>query len=85
MKTFIQPRLRKPAGIVAAGTVFVVAWAIHGGSRWWLWAALFGIMAAARAIPSGLRSRGLMNVIMCLPPHRGRTSCRPSGRRTVRL
>lgn len=49
MRTFIQPRLRKPAGIVLAGAVFVAAWAIHGGPRWWLWAALFGIVAAGRA------------------------------------
>src|SRR6266516_1484488 len=39
----------------------------------------------ARAMPTGLRSRGRMNLIMYPPPHRlGRTSCRPSGRRTAR-
>jgi hypothetical protein len=38
-----------------------------------------------RAMPTGLRSRGRMNLIMCQPPRRlGRTSCRRSCRRTAR-
>ena len=36
MMTFIPPRLRKPLGIVLAGTVFAAAWALRGGHAWQL-------------------------------------------------
>src|SRR5215469_1228703 len=36
MMAFIRPRLRKPLGIVLAGTVFAAAWALRGGDAWQL-------------------------------------------------
>jgi hypothetical protein len=36
MMTFIRPRLRKPLRNALAGTVFAAAWALRGGSTWWL-------------------------------------------------
>ena len=36
MMTFIRPRLRKPVRNALAGTVFAAAWALRGGSTWWL-------------------------------------------------
>jgi hypothetical protein len=32
MLRFIEPRLRKPAGIALFGTAYAVAWLVHGGS-----------------------------------------------------
>jgi hypothetical protein len=49
MRSFIGPRLRKPAWIISAGTVFAAAWVIRGGRYWWLWVTLIAIAAAARA------------------------------------
>jgi hypothetical protein len=40
MMTLIRPRLRKPLGIAAAGTVFAAAWALRGGHAWQLPAAM---------------------------------------------
>jgi len=36
MMTFIRPRLRKPLRNALAGTVFAAAWAVRGGSTWWM-------------------------------------------------
>jgi hypothetical protein len=36
MMTFISPRLRRPAGYLAAGTIFAAAWLVRGGPSWWL-------------------------------------------------
>lgn len=33
---FIQPRLRKPLGILLAGTLLAVAWLLRGGPSWYL-------------------------------------------------
>jgi hypothetical protein len=49
MMSFIGPRWRKPAWIVAAGAVFAAAWVIRGGRYWWLWVTLVAIVVAARA------------------------------------
>ena len=37
MMRFIEPRLRKPAGIALFGTAYAIAWLVHGGNGW-LWA-----------------------------------------------
>jgi hypothetical protein len=34
MLRFIEPRLRKPAGIALFGTAYAVAWVVHGGNGW---------------------------------------------------
>jgi len=36
MKTFLSPRLRRPALVALAGTAFAVAWLVRGGSSWFL-------------------------------------------------
>jgi hypothetical protein len=36
MKTFLSPRLRRPAGIAVAGTAFAAAWLVRGGPSWFL-------------------------------------------------
>jgi hypothetical protein len=33
---FMQPRLRKPLGILLAGTMLAVAWILRGGPSWYL-------------------------------------------------
>ena len=36
MRTFIPPRLRKPATYSLAGLLFAGAWLVHGGRLWWV-------------------------------------------------
>jgi Ca2+/Na+ antiporter len=36
MKTFLSPRLRRPAVMALAGTAFAVAWLVRGGPSWFL-------------------------------------------------
>ena len=36
MKTFIRPRLRKPAVTAVAGLLFAAAWLVRGGPLWWV-------------------------------------------------
>jgi hypothetical protein len=36
MKTFLPPRLRRPAVEALAGTAFAVAWLVRGGPSWFL-------------------------------------------------
>src|SRR5215469_17904962 len=36
MRTFIPPRLRKPAVYALAGGLFAAAWLVHGGHLWWV-------------------------------------------------
>jgi hypothetical protein len=36
MKTFLPPRLRRPALVALAGTAFAVAWLVRGGPSWFL-------------------------------------------------
>jgi hypothetical protein len=36
MRTFIPPRLRKPAMYALAGLLFAAAWLVHGGHLWWV-------------------------------------------------
>ena len=36
MKTFIPPRLRKPAIYALAGILFAAAWLVRGGPLWWV-------------------------------------------------
>jgi hypothetical protein len=52
---FIEPRLRKPAGIVLFGTAYAVAWLVHGGNGW-QWAIVVEIGTAAVAIAAYVRS-----------------------------
>jgi hypothetical protein len=56
MMTFIQPRLRKPAGLVLGGTVFAAAYVVRGGPYWWLWANLVEVIVVIRAITMYLRA-----------------------------
>jgi hypothetical protein len=49
MRNFMRPRWRKPAGHLVAGAALAVAWAVHGGRYWWVWASLLVIAAAGRA------------------------------------
>lgn len=54
MMRFIRPRLRKPAGIALAGTVYAAAWLVHGGNGW-LWAIVAELGAIAFAIATYVR------------------------------
>jgi hypothetical protein len=48
MMNFIRPRLRKPAGIALAGTLWAAAWVVHGGNGWqWAIVAELGVIALA--------------------------------------
>jgi hypothetical protein len=48
MLRFVEPRLRKPAGIALFGTVYAAAWLIHGGNGWvWAIVAEVGVLAFA--------------------------------------
>ncbi len=49
MRTFIPPRLRKPAGIAVAGALFAAAWLVRGGPLWWV-SILAVIATAVRAV-----------------------------------
>jgi hypothetical protein len=49
MMPFISPRLRKPAGIAVAGTLFAAAWLVRGGPLWWV-SIMAVILTVARAV-----------------------------------
>jgi len=36
MLTFVRPRLRVPVIVTTLGMVLAIAWAVRGGSTWWL-------------------------------------------------
>jgi hypothetical protein len=36
MKTFIAPRVRRPALYALAGIIFAAAWLVRGGPLWWV-------------------------------------------------
>jgi hypothetical protein len=55
MRTFITPRLRLPAGYLAAGTIFAAAWLARGGPAWWLAIAIEGTVIV-QAVTSYVRS-----------------------------
>jgi hypothetical protein len=54
MLRFIEPRLRKPAGIALFGTAYAVAWLVHGGNGW-LWAIVAGVGVIGLAIAATVR------------------------------
>jgi hypothetical protein len=55
MSTFITPRLRLPAGYLAAGTIFAAAWLARGGPSWWL-AIAIEVTVIVPAVTSYVRS-----------------------------
>jgi hypothetical protein len=57
MLRFIEPRLRKPAGIALFGTLYAAAWLVHGGNGWvWAIVAEVGVLAfAVTALRPGRR------------------------------
>jgi hypothetical protein len=54
MLRFIEPRLRKPAGIALFGTAYAVAWLVHGGHGW-LWAIVAEIGVIALTVAAYVR------------------------------
>ncbi len=55
MRKFITPRLRLPAGYLAAGTIFAAAWLARGGPNWWI-AILIEVTVIVPAVTSYVRS-----------------------------
>ncbi len=58
MRTFIPPRLRKPAMIALAGTLFAAALVVHGGGgpSWWVQAIVAEVAMLSWAVTVYVRS-----------------------------